>query len=251
MAYEMIVQSADDWPSGWAKLLSILSNGKQFYDGASSAADAVIAEAPVATCIDFYGAMRVARYPDDLVYVSPAGQTAFNPDPIGILKNPPHPELAQRFVDFVLSPRGQALWAVRPGEPDGPVQYDLMRQPIRRDVYTVYAKDLSPWISDPYQAGQEMHLDVAMQKIRFGVLCKLVRAAAIDNAKGIKKAKAKLIETHFEPGRLAEFVALPENLRTTEQIRQASEGLSEATTAELLSTGWQRFFRDKYERVAH
>jgi spermidine/putrescine-binding protein len=210
----------------------------------------VLGDALVAACIDFYGLLRVAEAPDKLVYVSPEKQTIFGPDPIGILKNPPHPELAQRFVDFVLSRRGQALWAVRRGCPDGPVQYDLMRQPIRRDVYTAYAKDLSPWIANPYQAGQEMHLDTGMLKIRFRVLCSLVKAAAIDNAAGLKKAKTKLIETHFDPARLAQFAALPENLRTPDQIRQASEAITQATSAEQLTTGWQRFFRDKYERVA-
>jgi len=249
-AYEMIVQSAPTWPAGWAKLLSILSNAKRFYDGASGAADAVISEAPVATCIDFYGAMRVARYPDDLVYVSPRGQTAFSPDPIGILTNPPHGELAQRFVDFVLSARGQALWALRVGAPDGPVQFPLMRQPIRKDVYVRYAQYLSPWIVNPYEAGNEMQLDVEMRKIRFGVLKYLVRAAAIDNAQGIKAAKKKLIETHFEPTRLELFNALPADVATPRQIAQVAAKLSDTTAAEKILTDWQRFFRDKYRRVA-
>ena len=43
-----------------------------------------------------------------LVYVSPTGQTAFSPDPIAILKNPPHPKLAQQFVDFMTSEQAQA-----------------------------------------------------------------------------------------------------------------------------------------------
>jgi len=250
-SYEMIVQSAPDWPVGWAKLLSILSNAKRFYDGASGAADAVISEAPVATCIDFYGVMRVARYPEDLVYVSPEGQTAFSPDPIGILANPPHPELAQRFVDFVLSARGQALWAVRVGEPNGPAKHALMRQPIRKDVYSKYADRLSPWIINPYKQGKEMQLDVEMRKIRFGVLKQLVRTAAIDNFDVLKEAKQKLIETNFEPSRLEVFNRLPPNVASQEQIADVAEKLTDATELEKLTTGWQRFFRDTFERVAH
>ncbi len=245
-ANEMIVQSGGNWPAGWAKLLSVLSNAKRFYDGASTAADAVIAEAPVATCIDFYGAMRVAKYPEDLVYVSPAGQTAFNPDPIAILKNPPNPDIAQRFVDFVLSAQGQALWACKVGSKSGPVEYDLMRQPIRKDTYEKFAADLAPWINSPYLANQQMELDVKVAKTRANVLPQLVKAAAIDNLDGLKKAKAKLIEKNFEPYRLMDFNLLPDNLATLEALAATAEALKDETKAELIVTGWQRFFADKY-----
>ncbi len=249
-ANEMIVQSGNDWPSGWAKLLAVLSNAKRFYDGASTAADAVIAEAPIATCIDFYGTMRVAKYPDDLVYVSPAGQTAFNPDPIGILKNPPNPKLAQRFVDFVLSARGQALWACKVGTESGPVEYDLMRLPIRKDVYEKYASDLSPWISNPYLGSDQMQLNVEISRTRANVLRQLVKAAAIDNIDGLKKAKAKLIETNFEAYRLMDFNLLPDNLATLEALAVTARALTDETQGELIVTQWQKFFAGKYERVS-
>ena len=249
-ANEMIVQSGVNWQAGWAKLLAVLSNAKWFYDGASTAADAVIAEAPVATCIDFYGAMRVAKYPDDLVYASPAGQTAFNPDPIGILKNPPNAELAQRFVDFVLSDQGQALWACKVGSESGPLEYDLMRQPIRKDVYEKFAAELAPWINSPYQAPQQMHLDMEVAKLRANILPQLVEAAAIDNIEGLKKAKAKLIEKNFESYLLMDFNRLPDNLATLEALAKTAEALKNETQAEQIVTRWQRFFADKYERVS-
>ncbi len=249
-ANEMIVQSGNDWPSGWAKLLAVLSNAKRFYDGASTAADAVIAEAPIAACIDFYGAMRVAKYPEDLVYVNPVGQTAFNPDPIGILKNPPNPELAQRFIDFVLSAQGQALWACKVGTESGPVEYDLMRLPIRKDVYEKYAPDLSPWISNPYLGSDQMKLDVEVSRMRANVLPQLVKAAAIDNIKGLKKAKAKLIETNFEAYRMMDFNLLPNNLATLDLLAETARRLTDETQGELIVTQWQRFFADKYERIS-
>ena len=139
-SYEMIVQSGDTWQAGWAKLLSILGNAKKFYAGAGDAAEALPSgEAVVTTCIDFYGTNRMAKYPETLVYLSPKGQTSFNPDPIAILKNPPHPELAQRMVDFVLSEEGQALWALPVGHPKGPRLTALGRQPIRIDVYDSFS----------------------------------------------------------------------------------------------------------------
>ena len=250
-AYEMIVQSAESWPAGWAKLLGILGNAKRFLDSAGAAANGPgLGEAPIATCIDFYGAARVAEAPDTLSYVSPKGQTAFNPDPIAILKHAGNPEIAQRFVDFVLSPRGQALWALKVGEPDGPIRYPLARQPIRKDVYRIYGDRMVPWMVNPYEAGTGMTLDVEMWAVRFGVLRQLVRAAAIDNLRLLQAARRRLIETDFQPDRLAEFNRLPENVDSTEKIKQLAGALRDKTQAERIVTDWQRFFRAKYRRLA-
>jgi len=139
-AYKMIIVSGEDWPGGWAKLMGVMGNARRFSDSAGSAANSpVLGESLVATCIDFYGAMRVAESPGQLTYVTPRGQTIFTPDPIAVLKNPPHRQLAERFVEFVMSPQGQSLWALRVGEQGGPVRSPLGRQPIRRDVYEMYS----------------------------------------------------------------------------------------------------------------
>ena len=246
-AYHMIARSGKDWPDGWSRLLRILANAKRFTDSAGEAANApALGEALVATCIDFYGTIRVAEAPEELAYISPHGQTIFTPDPIGILKNPPHPELAQRFIDFVMSIEGQALWSLRVGEQDGPVRSPLGRQPIRRDVYEKYGQNMLASISSPYQAGQAMKLEWFRQQIDFGVLRQLVRAAAIDNLAGLRKARAKLIETNFEPQLLAEFNRLPSNVATVEDMAKIKTQLEDQTKRELIVTDWQRFFREKY-----
>lgn len=249
-AYEMIVQSGRDWPHGWAKLLSILGNATRFYSGSSDAANAVIGQVAVATCINFYGSERVTAHPNDLVYVDPRGQEAWTPDPIAVLKNPPHGELARRFVAFVLSRRGQALWALPAGADDGPAKEALYRHPIRRDIYTHYAGKLVGRITSPYQGGATVQLDTDMWKTRSDVLKRLVAAAAIDNAGGLKKAKRKLIETGFDARLLAEFNVLPPNVATTEQISGVAKDLADDAKAERISAGWRRFFREKYRKIA-
>jgi len=250
-AYQMIVQSEPTWPAGWAKLLAVLGNAKRFLDSAGSAANApAVGEAPIATCIDFYGAIRVAEAPEALEYVSPKGQTAFTPDPIGILKNPPNPRAAQAFVRFVLSRRGQALWAVKAGDPAGPVRSALGRQPIRADVYDIYAGRFSPWTVTPYEAGNEMTLDTEFLGVSFGVLRKLVRAAAIDNLPQLRAARRRLIETNFDPALLAEFNRLPDNVATREAVATVAAQLGDKARAERITSRWQQFFRDKYRRIA-
>ena len=250
-SYEMIVQSADNWPAGWAKLLTILGNAKKFYAGAGDAAEALPSgEVAVATCIDFYGTNRVAKYPDTLVYVSPSGQTCFNPDPIAILKNPPHPELAQRFVDFALSRRGQALWALPAGHPEGPKRTSLGRQPIRKDVYVHYSGQLAPMIVNPYAEGQSMTIDVDLWSKSFGVLRQLVWAAAVKNRQQLRAAKKKLIDTGLPAAGMAEFSRLPDNVATPEGLAKVAAQMEDKKQADIIVTDWISFFREQYRRVA-
>ncbi len=250
-SYEMIVQSGGTWQAGWAKLLSILGNTKKFYAGAGDAAEALPSgEVAITTCIDFYGTNRVAKYPDTLVYISPKGQTAFNPDPIAILKNPPNPALAQRMVDFVLSQRGQALWALPLGHPDGPSRVSLGRQPIRGDVYAKYEGKLSPMIVNPYAVGQGMVVDSELWSISYGLLRQLVWAAAVKNLDDLKAAKKKLMDTGFEPERLKLFTSLPENVARRDAVRKTGKLLRDKKRQDIIVTDWIEYFRDKYRRVA-
>lgn len=245
-AFELIVQSGEDWPSGWAKLLAIMGNAKAFHGGSSSAADAVKSEVAIATAIDFYGTMRVAEYPDVLRYVEPAGQAAFSPDPIAILKNAPDAELAQEFIDFILSAQGQALWAL-PAEGDRPC---LFRLPIRQDVYETHAGQFPQGIVDPYTGGNEMALDIEMKNVRTDVLGRLVHAAAVVNFDGLKKARQKLIDSGFDAALTAAFNELPPNIRTPEQIAQVAEAVKDEAQAERIATDWAAFFRTKYAEIS-
>jgi iron(III) transport system substrate-binding protein len=250
-SYEMIVQTGDSWADGWAKLLSILGNAKKFYSGGGDAAEALpTGEVAVTTCIDFYGTNRMAKYPDTLRYDSPKGQTAFNPDPIAILKNPPNPVAAQRLIDFVLSEAGQLLWALPAGHPRGPVRAALGRQPIRKDVYVNYGTEFSPAIVNPYAEGQSMEVDTELWADTFGVLRNLVWAAAVRNQESLRAAKRKLIDTEFEPARLALFNALPDNVASREAVRETDLALRDKIQRDVIVTDWISFFREKYEQVA-
>ena len=249
-AFEMIVQSAPDWPSGWEKLLSILSNAKKFTDSSGAAANApVLGEAVISVCIDFYGTMRVSDAPDKLGYVSPEGQTGYTPDPVAILKNPPNPDMAQKFVDFLLSIKGQRIWALRPGHPDGPEKYLLNRTPISKAYFAKYDADTPEWIARPYSSDKVMNVDMELRSVRYGVLAEIVRAAAIDNLKQMKQARKKLIEAGNPEELTKIFYKLPENIDTVEEIYTIAEQLKDTAQAERIVTDWTNFFRDQYKQV--
>ncbi|MGC9454471.1 MAG: ABC transporter substrate-binding protein [Phycisphaerae bacterium] len=249
-AYRMVVVSGQDWPSGWAKLLRILANAGLFTDSAGSAANApALGEALVATCIDFYGTTRVAEAPDELAYVSPRGQTTYGADPIGMLIDPPNPEPAERFVEFVLSRRGQALWALKVGDPHGPARTPLGRLPIRPDVYGHYAARLSPWVENPFEGGRALQPSPQMQKVNFSVLQQLVHAAALQNPEALRQARDALIRSGFDEELLAEFNRLPEEISTLEKIDEVAEMLGDDRRLERLQTNWRDFFAAKYRRI--
>jgi iron(III) transport system substrate-binding protein len=250
-AYETVVQSAPDWPAGWAKLLALLSNTKKFVAGSGVAADAPASgECAISTCIDFFGTERASKSPERLGYVSPKGQTGFTPDPVAIPKNPPHPEEAQRFAAYLLSPEGQMLWALPVGAKDGPVSHFLGRCPIRQDVYRTYAGQFHPSLADPYEKGASMELDAKMRSARYGVLAQLVKAAAVENRQLMHDAKHKLIETNFDKARLAEFNRLPSDIDTPEKIYTTAESLKDPVKAEKIVTAWTAFFRERFASVS-
>jgi len=170
-AFDVILQRFG-WRRGWAVLRRAAANGRYF--SASSLRpplDVGQGEAAMGVCIDFYGrgqaqAVREAGDPDRLGYVDPAGMTSIDPDPIGRLRGAPHPELAERFVRFVLSREGQALWQLPPGATDdglGPRRHALRRLPVRRELYRdpelrpLFIDDVNPYeiaepVDDPQSA---------------------------------------------------------------------------------------------------
>jgi ABC-type Fe3+ transport system substrate-binding protein len=152
------------WEDGWKLLRRIAANSRTFV--ASSARpplDVSQGEAAAALAIDFYGRaqsqaiLEPGQSPEEsrVGYVDPPGSVSIDPDPVSILRGGPDPELARRFVEFTLSPEGQALWNLRSlkaleadpslprnptladGTPLGPAEYELRRLPILPAIYGV------------------------------------------------------------------------------------------------------------------
>ena len=66
-------------------------------------------------------------------------------------------EVAELFIEFVMSMDGQKIWNFRPGVAGGPQHFALRRLPVRRDFYT---EELKPFRSDPedepYAASEQL-----------------------------------------------------------------------------------------------
>ena len=208
-AMEAILQRRG-WAEGWAILRRMAANSRSIVSSAPKAPiDVAAGDAAAGLCIDFYGrfqaqslrdAARALGDPalDRLAYVDPLGQTVIDPDPIAMLTGAPDPALARRFVEFVLSVEGQALWQFAAGEvgdpaagiPPGPERFELRRMPVRREFYERFADRM---IDDarPFQIASSVPSpDRAMRSF----IAPIFSAAAIDHGPLLREAWRAIIE---------------------------------------------------------
>jgi ABC-type Fe3+ transport system substrate-binding protein len=107
--YEIISQGYG-WEEGW-DLLARIAGNSQMPGGSSSVKAAVDNGAVgVAMSIDFYGYQSAYDRPGVCEYIVPSDYTVINGDPIAIAATSTQKDLAEVFVDYVLSAEGQAVW---------------------------------------------------------------------------------------------------------------------------------------------
>jgi ABC-type glycerol-3-phosphate transport system substrate-binding protein len=110
-----------------------------------------LGDAAYGLAVDVYGLPQCSYYgPTNVSFIVPEGESAVTPDPIAILKNPPHPVIAQHFMEFVLSREGQLLWMLPKGQPGGATQCDINRMSVYPSLYTELG-DTSPVKTDPFK----------------------------------------------------------------------------------------------------
>ena len=250
-AYEMIIQSAPDWPSGWAKLLKIYGNCKRFTGGASDVVnDVANGEVLAGAAIDFYAYKTIVVRGQDIGFSVVPGTPAYTPDPISLLTGAPTPEPANRFIEVVLSERGQPLWCLPAGAAGGPAQHALYRQPVRRDVYEKYKGKMLAPLSDPFvQSGDFKLNQEALEILVSRLLGPLMAAAAIDSRKQLSEAWKVIVDAGQPASLLAEFTSLPADLATEAKALETARKLTDEKQREMITSAWQRFFREKYERI--
>ncbi|CAO3459468.1 Ferric iron ABC transporter, iron-binding protein [Azospirillum argentinense] len=112
------------WERGWATWLEIAGNLATVTARSYGVVDGVAkGRFGVGLSIDFLG-QSAGSGEEDLRFAYPA-DSLFFPASVALLRGAPNPEGAGAFIDFLLSPAGQAL-LVRP---------DIQRLPVRPDAY--------------------------------------------------------------------------------------------------------------------
>ena len=200
------------WSAGLQLIQRMAANARYFTDSASKIPqDVGQGNAAAGMCIDFYGRSfaeeltSVSGLPR-VVWVAPRGGTTLSADPVGVLLGARHPEVAQCFVEFCLSPGAQVLWFGKPGTPNGPQARALHRTPIRRDVYTAenLANSTMPGVH-PYQDPGNFSYQRALTGATFNTLRQLVKVMCIDSHEEMKSAWRALREAGMPADALAVF----------------------------------------------
>lgn len=249
VSYELLLQQ-HGWDKGWPMLMQIAGNSKLITDSSSAIPNEVATGNVLAgPCIDFYAYGRVAEAgPDVLAYVNPAGGAAVTPDPIAILRKPPHRELAERFVAFVLSPEGQKLWVLPVGAEGGPTEHALFRLPVRGDIFDQLPASVP--IRNPYkeaEAGIFRRVDDDLQRSRNVMISELMGAALVDLHAELRGAWKALIDGGMKPAALAEWNKLPFSEAESLEIARKLEAGGMETRR--ITRDWTQRFKEKYEKV--
>jgi ABC-type Fe3+ transport system substrate-binding protein len=124
------------WDRGLQMIESIMVHSRMVAKRDSSALDAVSrGEVGVSFAADFsaYQLMLNQSRPE-LEYSAVSPAHALRADPIARIKNAANPEVADRFLEFVLSRDGQSLLQLQKGIPGGPVTNHIARISIRQDI---------------------------------------------------------------------------------------------------------------------
>jgi iron(III) transport system substrate-binding protein len=248
------------WKEGMRRLVLIGSNARYFTDSSAQIPNDVAGgDAAAGMSIDFYG--RVTEQivgPGREIFISPRGATAITPDPIAILygTHGRRLELANHFIEFLLSPEGQRLWILKVGEPGGPREQALRRSPIRQSVYA----DRGGWADDiDYfesaggfnQRGEWMGT--------FSELPMIWAAAWIDDQDDLREAQAKILAVK-EGERRAKLEAELSDIPVTrgEVTREIADGAKIAADPmqdpdvwrAKIRLSWAKRFADHYRAVA-
>ncbi len=270
--YESIL-NAHGWDEGWRILRSMCANTRYFAnDSKKIVLDVSRGEAASGVAIDFYGRFQAQAVippggtPDDsrLEYVEPAGSVYIDPDPVSMLRGGPNPELAMRFIEFLLTDRGQVLWQLPKVAPDappdalGPRKFELRRMPALRRVYARHAGAFIDDI-DPFAKAS-----TAPSRGWRGMLGPLFETFAINVHEEMRDALKALAEAERRgaPPELLEqmreaFFAMPMHETTGgERLRLSPEHYdtiyAEWKVRDLAPEhriAYTRFFRERYEHV--
>ena len=231
------------WEEGWGIATGILANCNGLSPSSSHVAPNVASGIAAAGLqVEFVARAAVAAAPDILDYASPPSATAISPDPVTVLRNPPHLETAAQFVAFVLSPEGQALWAVQPEE-GGPEVGPLYRYPIRPDIYEKFGDRLVV-TGNPFRQSTDFRIDPEAERAYTQLLPHLLKAACGPNHLYLQQAWAAATAEGPDSPRLAKLKAPP--FSREEAFRFAQECASSPQRAAELQEEWTRFFAARY-----
>ncbi len=195
------------WTRGLQLIQEISANARYFTDSASKIPhDVAQGDAVAGMCVDFYGRaynekLKKADRSCRMQWVKPKRGTSTSVDPVAVLRGADHPQIAQAFVEFLLSDKGQLLWNNKPGTPNGPKLHSLRRLPIRPDLYS--PENLQHFTDPeilPYKGEPDFIYQYELTGDLFNGMREAIKVMCIDTHDELKDAWGTLIEHSDENG---------------------------------------------------
>lgn len=219
MIYEIILQ-AYGWEKGWSTLIRMGANVRAFLQSSSAPTKEVAAgDVAYAVTIDVNGMVQQAfQGKENVRFFVPEGISIINPDSIAILKGAPNLDVAQEFVTFIMSPRGQSLWMKPLGTPGGPIKYGISRMSVLPEFYQGDLSQLYVPL-DPFKLKQPFQYQSKLASSRWAVVDDLIGQGIIDVQTSLRAAWKAII-------------ALPENQRADLITRFGQPLITEAQASE-------------------
>jgi iron(III) transport system substrate-binding protein len=277
--YESIL-NAYGWDQGWSILRRMCANGRYFTASSLKVPlDVSQGQAAMGVAIDFYGRyqsqamLRPGQKPEEsrVGYVDPPGVALIDPDPISMLRGGPHPETARRFVEYILSEEGQAVWnfpARSAGASDelGPERFEIRRMPIRRVMFEKHWERLVDKVN-PYEIastaknrGWRSAVGPLMGAFGIDVHQELIAAWKAINSAKARGAPADLIAQaealfyafpeHTIPAKGDKPAqTLPLNEANYRAIREDWRDAEKDGRMATVRLGYASFFRERYARI--
>jgi iron(III) transport system substrate-binding protein len=245
-----IILQAYGWKAGFGILTRIMGNAR-YITPASSDIPEDIARGDVAEglAIDFYALRQVDLHGRGrLGFVVPAKLTIVNADPIAKIARCANPDLADAFIEYVLS-EGQKLWCYRRGAPGGPAKFELGRLPVRRALYDTPAEQAN-LAFNPFATRPEFTYDSRLAGGRREQLQSFLSAAFMANHERLARAWCAVIDAGTPPdlvSQLCDPLVNEADLLALTATPQAKADWKLNRFDQFAA--WVRLFRAKYMRV--
>ena len=246
MIYEIILQ-AYGWEKGWELIVAMGANSRNFTAaGGQISKDVTAGEIACGACLDSYAWEQVAQFGEDVIgYVLPRDLTVISGDSIAILKGAPNRQVAERFVEFVLSEKGQNLFMLNKGQKDGPQKYQLGKLSVLPRLYE-QTKGRTSVHLNPFEWESGFQYDAQKGAQRWDILNDLVGTFVIDSHHLLKSARKRILREKSPPEKAKFQATMPISEQQVQQIIDEQLWKEPEYRNQNINT-WSSLVRDRYD----
>jgi len=248
MTMNTIVLQAMGWEKGWELLTKIAGNNRSFTHSSSDPIKNIVSgDAAASMAIDFYAMPKIDDLgKDNLGFVLPKNQTVLDPDPIAIVKGAPDRQVAERFVQFVLSPEAQKLLILPKGSPGGPRLEALGRMAVNPVAYE-QTEGQRTTTFNPFKQPTFMKLDLERAAKTQRIFTDLIGAIQIDTHADLKAAWDGVVKRGMKPAEVAELAKPPVS---EQELLAMADKWDDNVFRNKTINSWVDFAKAKYKKLA-